>query len=103
MKVEFKTEALASLYETPLNRLPGKQEFNIKIIKQFKRKVDILVGIANIAGLRDFRSLNFEYLKGELKRQCSIRLNDQYRLIFEQKNEDEIEILLILEISKHYE
>lgn len=35
--------------------------------------------------------------------ECSIRLNDQFRLIFEEKSENEIEIILINEISKHYE
>ena len=86
-----------------MEEIKGKHEFGKDIIKQFKKKVEILIGITNITQLRQFRSLNFEFLKGNRKGECSIRLNDQYRLIFEQKNKDEIEILLVNEISKHYE
>ena len=91
------------MYETPLEEIKGKLDFGKDIIKQYKRKVEILISITNITQLRQFRSLNFEFLKGERKGECSIRLNDQYRLIFEQKNKEEIEIVLLNEISKHYE
>ena len=103
MKVEFKTEYLEYLYETPLEAIKGKHAFGKDIIKQFKRKVELLIGIDNIMQLRQFRGLYFEHLKGNRRSECSIRLNDQYRLIFEQKNKDEIEIILVNEISKHYE
>lgn len=103
MIVEFKTEKLVYLYETPLEEIKGKHEFGKDIIKQFKKKVEILISITNITQLRQFRSLNFEFLKGDRKGECSIRLNDQYRLVFEQKSKHEIEILLVNEISKHYE
>lgn len=103
MRVEFRTEELAYLYKTPLDEIKGKREFGKDIIKQFKKKIEILIGITNITQLRQFRSLNFEFLKGDRKGECSIRLNDQYRFIFEQKSKSEIEILLVNEISKHYE
>lgn len=103
MKVEFKTDELAYLYETPLDAIKGKHEFGKDIIKQYKKKIEILIGITNSTQLKQFRSLNFEFLKGERKGECSIRLNDQYRLVFEQRSKDEIEIVLINEISKHYE
>lgn len=103
MKVDFKTAYLEYLYETPLEEIKGKHNFGKDIIKQFKKKVEILIGITNITQLKQFRSLNFEFLKGDRKGECSIRLNNQYRLIFEQKSKDEIEIVLVNEISKHYE
>lgn len=103
MRVEFKTDYLGYLYETPLEAIKGKHDFGKEIIKQYKKKIEILIGISNITQLRQFRGLNFEFLKGDKKGECSIRLNDQYRLIFEQKNKHEIEILLVNEISKHYE
>lgn len=60
MKVEFKTEYMEYLYETPLDEIKGRYAFGKEIIKQFKKKVDILVGITHITQLRQFRSLNFE-------------------------------------------
>ena len=61
------------------------------------------MGITRIEQLKQFRGLNFEHLKGNRNGECSIRLNDQYRLIFVHKNDEEIEIILVNEISKHYE
>lgn len=59
MIVEFKTEKLAYLYETPLEEIKGKLDFGKDIIKQFKKKIEILISITNITQLRQFRSLNF--------------------------------------------
>ena len=50
---------------------------------------------------------HFEALKGDRAGDYSIRLNIQYRLIFSVEKEDSgdivIEVVLINEISKHYE
>ena len=88
---------------TALDDISGKHPFSKGIIKQFKKKVQLLGSISKLEQLKQFRGLNFEYLKAERKGACSIRLNDQYRLIFEVKENGEIEIILIKEISKHYE
>ena len=105
MKVRFGTNKLRQLYE--LDKLGGKQKYPSEIISQYRKKVDILISIENISELRNFASLNFESLKGDRKGQFSIRLNRQYRLLFEQLKNKEgyvvVKVLLINEISKHYE
>ncbi|MCH8317641.1 MAG: type II toxin-antitoxin system RelE/ParE family toxin [Bacteroidetes bacterium] len=57
--------------------------------------------------VRQHKGLHFEKLKGDRKGEYSIKLNKQYRLIFEQiKSEEQkaiMTVLLINEISKHYE
>lgn len=103
MIVEFRTDYLAELYETSLDEIKGKHPFGREIIKQYKKKVQLLVGLTKIEQLRQFRGLNFEPLKGDREDEYSIRLNDQYRLIFEIKSNHKIEVILINEISKHYE
>jgi len=103
MKVDFKPEYLEYLYVTPLGEIKGKHSFSKDIIKQFKKKVQLLTVTSKTEQLRQFRGLNFEFLKGDRKGECSIRLNDQYRLVFEQTSEKEISIILVNEISKHYE
>ncbi|GAB1451115.1 hypothetical protein MASR2M47_11710 [Draconibacterium sp.] len=107
MKVNFKTEELTYFYTTPLVELTGKLPFQKDVIKQFKKKVQILLAIKSLEELRQFKSLNFEPLKGDRKNEYSIRLNIQYRLIFsiirEENGEYAIEVVLINEISKHYE
>lgn len=103
MKVEFKTEYLSYLYRTPIDEIKGKHVFSREIIKQYKKKIQLMIVVNNVTQLKQFRGLNFEYLKGTRNGECSIRLNDQYRLLFEQKNDKEISIVLIKEVSKHYE
>lgn len=107
MKVRFKTDELTNYYLTPLDELKGKLPFQKDIIKQFKKKVTILISIDKLEDLKLFSSLNLEYLKGDRKGDCSIRLNRTYRLIFtpmvESNGEIVIHVALINEISKHYE
>lgn len=103
MRVQFKTEYLAYLYVTPLEEIKGKHVFPKEIVKQYKKKIHLLININRIEQLKQFRGLNFEFLNGDRKGECSIRLNKQYRLLFEQKSEKEISVILINEISKHYE
>jgi toxin HigB-1 len=107
VKVKFKTNELESYYLTPLEEIEGKLPFQKDIIKQYKKKIQILISIDSLNELALFKSLNFEGLKGNREGYYSIRLNKQYRLIFileEQKENQFIcEIILITEISKHYE
>lgn len=107
MKVKFNTKELEYIYHTPVDELKGKLPFSRDIVKQFKKKVQILISVNSIENLKQFRSLNFEALKGDKKGSYSVRLNIQYRLIFtiekEINGEIRIEILLLNEITKHYE
>jgi proteic killer suppression protein len=86
-----------------LNKLKGKQKFPFEVIKQYKKKVQLLLSINKLEELKAFRGLNFEYLKGGRKGQCSLRLNNQYRLIINPVNEKQVQVLFVKELSKHYE
>lgn len=103
MEVRFEDVKLEKLFVTPLKELRGKQAYPYEVIKQFKKKIPILMAIGKIDELRIFKGLNFEYLKGNRNGECSIRLNDQYRLIFAPVSENEVKVILVTEISKHYE
>ena len=99
MNVLFKTTKIETLYVIPLNKL-GKQKYSRELIKSYKNKIEILTGIDKLEELRNFPGLNFEPLKGDRKGEFSIKLNDQFRLIFIPERGG---ILLVTEISKHYE
>jgi proteic killer suppression protein len=103
MKVYFETDELEHFYKTPLAEIRGKMKYPGTIIKQYKKAVQLFIAIERIDALNAFRSLRLERLKGDRAKDYSIRLNDQYRLIFRLINEDEIEVIVIREISKHYE
>ena len=105
MKIRFKSDELEYYYSTPLSEIRGKLPITHDILKQYKKKIQILMSIESLDELAFFRSLHFEPLKGDRKGEYSIRLNLQYRLVFSitQDNQLFIEIILIHEISKHYE
>jgi len=105
MKVRFKSDDLEYYYLTPFSEMKGKLPIPNEIILQFKKKIQILISIESINELNSFRSLHFEPLKGKRQGEYSIRLNLQYRLIFkiEQDNQLVIDLIVIQEISKHYE
>src|SRR5262249_25549850 len=103
MEVFFRSDDLGYLYRTSLNDMKGKRQYPLSIIKRFKMAIQQLIVIDRLEDLKQFRGLNFEYLKGRRSKECAIRLNDQYRLIFKPVNENEVEVLLITQISKHYE
>jgi toxin HigB-1 len=107
MKVKFSKKELEAFYATPLENLKGKLPFSKDIIKQYKKKVQVFISVESVNDLKQFRSLNFEALQGDRDGQFSIRLNIQYRLIFtveREKNGDYVlEIIILNEISKHYE
>ncbi len=102
MNVQFATEELERLYSTPQAELRGKQRLPRQVITQYKKLVTLLLALAAPEELRQFKGLRYEPLKGKRKGQCSLRLNDQYRLIVVPLNEETVRIV-IYEISKHYE
>ena len=103
MVVYFKTEELKTLYETPLDELRGKRKIPTEVIKKYKQRIITLLETNRLEELRGHRGLNFEFLKGDFKGQCSIRLNDQYRLILTPLDDKKVQVVLINEISKHYD
>lgn len=96
MIVEFEDEYLLKLYQ---GKAKGKPKFSQEVIKQFKKTVDKLKLSAHIEELKMFKSLNFEALQNNY---YSVRVNKQYRLILTVEG-DRLEIIIIHELSKHYE
>lgn len=102
MHLIFRTLELERLYLIPVEDIKGKVPFQKNIIQQYKNRIVLLESIEKTTDLYSFKSLHFEKLRGNKTGQSSIRLNDRYRLIIEQIS-DEVEKILIVEISKHYE
>jgi toxin HigB-1 len=82
--------------ETELLYITGKSSyFPSTIIKVALRKLDYLNAAKNINDLRIPPGNRLEKLKGYLEGKYSIRINDQFRIIFsfEQLNASEVEIM----------
>lgn len=103
MEIVFKTRLLLELYE---NKKVTEKEFrsNAPLVKQYIKTVNTLKAAARVEQLFQLKSLNYERLSGDRKGRCSVRINAQYRLLFEEISTDNIITVLGLEeISKHYE
>ncbi len=64
-----------------------------------RRKLRMLAAAININDLRQPPGNRLEKLSGDRDEQCSIRINDQWRICFVWKNDNAYRV----EISKHYE
>ena len=102
MKVRFKDKNLERLYLMSLDEI-GKSIFSKSIIKNYQKRIDILKFANRLSDLYRFSGLNLEKLNNKKYQDCySIRVNEQFRVIFRTIDNSEIEILVI-ELSKHYE
>lgn len=63
-----------------------------------KRKLDMIHFASSEQDLIIPPSNRFEHLRGNLKGYCSIRINDQYRIVFKFKNS----MAYNVEITNHY-
>ena len=106
MEISFNSQLLIDLYE---GRKVADKQFrsNPTLVKQYVKTVNNLKAVVTVSQLFQFNSLNYEKLKGNRKGYSSVRINQQYRLIFEEVSTIEQPLKIVLfkleEISKHYE
>lgn len=103
VEVKFNEEYLRDLYET--GKADKKHRFQPQIIKRYARVIDLMIAEDNIHGLWKYNSLNYERLEGDKHGLSSVRVNDQYRIEFEEQFENGQTIATIcniIELSNHY-
>ena len=103
MEVKFNKEYLSDLYYKGKTK-DKSNRFQPSIVKRYIRCIDYLYSAIKPEELYQYRSLNFEALKGDKAGMFSIRVNDQYRIEFTLENDAEpaITICNIIELSNHY-
>lgn len=72
----------------------------LKILpKELHRKAQIklarLGAVTSMQDLQEIRGNRFEKLKGNRKGQCSIRINDQYRICFRWEKENAFDVEIV--------
>lgn len=80
-----------------------KLRLPVAVVQSARRKIRIIRQATDERDLRSLRSLHYEKLGGKRDGQRSIRLNDQWRLLFKIDRDCEPLEIEILEISNHYE
>ncbi len=58
-------------------------------------KIARLGAVTSMQDLREIRGNRFEALKGDRKGQCSIRINEQYRICFRWENENVLDVEIV--------
>lgn len=98
MRIVFADEELA-LIETDR---AGETRLGVAIIKSARRKLTVLRAAVDDRSLRNWKSLHYKKLEGDREGQRSIRLNDQYRMVFELDEETEPQTVTILQIEDYH-
>ena len=105
MKVLFDKKYLGNLYEKG-NSGDKKHRYQPQVVKKYKKVVDLMRDTPDVLSLAKYNSLHYEKLVGDKAGLSSVRVNDQYRIEFEeikQDNEVIATICNITELSNHYQ
>ncbi|MGN6818250.1 MAG: type II toxin-antitoxin system RelE/ParE family toxin [Sphingomonas sp.] len=98
MRIVFADDDLALIETDDL----GATRLPVAAIKSARRKLTLLRAAIDDRSLRNWKSLHYEKQKGDRESQRSIRLNDQYRMVFELDEETEPQTVTILKIEDYH-
>ena len=76
------------------------------MVKKYVKVIDLMIAVPDVNSLRQYNSLNYEHLVGDKVMLSSVRVNNQYRIEFEEYVEGEETIATIcniVELSNHYQ
>jgi proteic killer suppression protein len=98
MDVEFADSDLAKVEteEAAQTRLP------VAVIKAARRKLTVLRAAPDERALRNWKSLHYEKLKGDRAGQRSIRLNDQWRMVFTLEETAQQPKIIVIAIEDYH-
>jgi proteic killer suppression protein len=98
MEVRFGDTNLERL-ETDPGYLGG---WPVSIVRAFRKRLNFIRQAVSERDLYVWKSLRIEKLKGDRQGQESMRLNDQWRLIFVVEGEDQEKCLIVLGIEDYH-
>jgi len=104
MVITFEKNYLQDMYRTG-KTTDKKHRFQPSIIRKYIRIIDIMTEQPDVLALKKYNALNYEKLKGDKTGLSSVRVNDQYRIEFEEKTINDQTIATICNITKlsnHY-
>jgi proteic killer suppression protein len=96
VRFSFGTRDLVHLY------VHGSNQYHPNLVKAFRRVIDIIAAAPDERTLRGMKGLRMEKLHGDREGQYSVRLNDQYRLIFSVLRDEGGNYLLILDVVDYH-
>lgn len=97
MRFSFKDDKLAVLYANGQG-----MGLHPDVIKVFSRTVQQIASANDLRDLRAVKGRRLEKLKGDREGQYSMRLNNQYRLIFTIEEDTHGNLVTIIEIVDYH-
>ena len=105
MIVTFAKQYLQELYVDGRTK-DKKHRFQPQIVSKYLKVINLMKQQENVLGLIKYGSLHYEKLQGDKNGLSSVRINDQYRIEFEELFEDGkviATICNITDLSNHYQ
>lgn len=98
MKIEFRDKRLALIRteRAAETRLP------FAVIKSTRDKLVAIEAAPDERTLRNWKSLHYEKLKGDREGQRSIRINKQFRMVFELNEDCVPPVVIVLGIEDYH-
>lgn len=103
MEINFNETYLRDLYIT--GKADKKHRYQPHIVRKNIRVIDLKRDEYDVLGLAKYNSLHYEKLTGDKLGLSSVRVNDQYRIEFEEEFENGKTIATvcnITDLSNHY-
>lgn len=103
MEINFSETYLRDLYTT--GKSDKKHRYQPQIVRKYIRVIDLMRDEDDVLGLARYNSLRYEKLTGDKTGLSSVRVNDQYRIEFEEETENGKSVATIcniVELSNHY-
>lgn len=98
MDTEFADESLRRLQSD--STFTGG--FGLEIVKAFRKRMQLIRAARDERDFYAIKSLHFEKLKGDRQGQCSMRLNQQWRLILEFRKQSTTTTVVIISIVDYH-
>src|SRR5438094_7497291 len=97
MRIEFRDARLALIRtdRAAQTKLP------FAVIKSCRDKLVVIEAAPDERTLRNWKSLRYKKLEGDRKGQRSIRINDQYRLVFILDESQSPPVVTVLAVDDH--
>jgi len=104
MEIKFDKKYLSDLYYNG-KCSDKKHRFQTQIVKNYKKRIDLLENVPCVESLYKYNALHYEVLQGDKKGLEAIKVNDQYRIEFSTakiESETIVTVCNIIELSNHY-
>lgn len=98
MHVAFENASLERLEADP----SFTAGFEAAIVKAFRKRMQFIRAAVDERAFYAMKSLHYEKLKGDLKGQSSMRLNDQWRLLLRIQQEEDGKTVVVISIIDYH-